>query len=205
MDQVNIEKSSHKFFERFLDNDLIALDNYLHGVYHAMRLNWWFGDPSLEDVGMQSDVTKRYNIFTFDNKEIKKLKESIVEMVKEASEYYGYDYNHQDYKITGWFNLWKNLGVTPIENKQWHFHDKVGAPHFHGYYSINAEPSITHYRIFGKEFNNINKNNRVILSETGHEHAPGDWVENFDRITLAFDIMPAKHIGWEDVSKWITL
>ena len=45
-----------------------------------------------------------------------------------------------------------------IEEKAWHFHDKVGAPHFHGYYCVNAEPSITYYNINDNIVENHNKN-----------------------------------------------
>lgn len=196
---------THKFFERHLKNDLNALDNYLHGIYHTMRDQWWFGDPEHQDNGMTADVTKRYNLFRFDNQELKALKDAVKDMTKEACQYYGLDYGVQNYQVVAWFNLWKNHGKTSIEEKPWHFHDKVGAPHFHGYYCVNAEPSLTHYKIFDKEFDNVNQNNRAILSETGHAHTPGDWLESFDRITIAFDVLPFNKIGVSDLGRWLPL
>ena len=67
-----------------------------------------------------------------------------------------------------------------------------GSPVFHGYYCINAEPSKTFYNInrSGQIFENINKNNRAILSETGHPHGRDDWFEEKPRVTIAYDVTP---------------
>jgi hypothetical protein len=61
---------------------------------------------------------------------------------------------------------------------------------FHGYYCVKAEPSVTHYKINNSTpFENINKNNRLILSEMGHPHAMADWEWDGPRITVAYDII----------------
>ena len=109
--------------------------------------------------------------------------------------------------IHGWFNFdypaekgksW----VSPLHNSEF-FHDHsraIGAPEFHGYYCVNAEPSKTFYQI-GKDpnkiFENINKNNRLVISETGHPHGKDDWYEESNRITIAYDIMPLKLVADE--------
>jgi len=199
-------KKEHKFFEGYPNIDLQLLDTYLHGVYEQMKFDGWFGDPSLNDeLGMTVDISPKYNIFKYRNKEIEALKFSIIEMLKEASEYYGYDFNNQKYIMTGWFNFWRKLRTDTIEEKAWHFHDKVGAPHFHGYYCVNAEPSITYYMINDVLVENHNKNNRAILSETNHAHAPGDWLEETDRITIAYDIVLASEVDQKDRNRWIEL
>jgi len=79
-------------------------------------------------------------------------------------------------------------------NKDMIFQDdnERGIPDFHGYYCINAEPSVTIYKLeSGELFQNINKNNRAILSETGLLHGRGYWKENSKRITLGYSIQPA--------------
>jgi hypothetical protein len=188
---LKMNNAPHKFFEVYPDIDTKIIESYLQGVYQQMCFDGWFGEYSVKnDIGMVIDVTHKYNIFHYPNKEISTLLSSIRQLTKEACEYYGIDFDKQRYMIHGWFNLWKLLSTEKIEDKSWHFHDKVGAPNFHGYYCVNAEPSITHYRINGKSFDNINKNNRAILSETGHEHAPGDWLNGHDRITIAYDVLP---------------
>jgi hypothetical protein len=50
--------------------------------------------------------------------------------------------------------------------------------------------------LFGKELvDNVNKNNRAILSETGHPHAMGDWDWEGPRITIAYDVVPLRYMG----------
>ena len=120
--------------------------------------------------------------------------------MKDASEYYEIDFNSQNYVIQGWFNVdYKKGGgnessVSPIIHNN-HFHDHmdgVGSPVFHGYYCVNAEPSSTFYKINNEVlFENINKNNRAIVSETGHPHGRDDWYSDNERITIAYDIAPA--------------
>jgi hypothetical protein len=80
----------------------------------------------------------------------------------------------------------------------------LGAPIFHGYYCVNAEPSITYYKINGNDlFENHNKNNRAIVSETGHPHGRDDWYEDKPRITIAYDIAPKNSHVVTDL--WISL
>ena len=84
----------------------------------------------------------------------------------------------------------------------------MGAPWFHGYYCVNAEPSSTFYQINGDEsnvFENINKNNRAILSETGHPHGRDDWFQEKPRITIAYDISPLTLIRGVRPGKFIPL
>ena len=87
-------------------------------------------------------------------------------------------------------------GVSPLKHEE-NFHDHMageGAPFFHGYYCVNAEPSITYYKVFGNDVENHNKNNRLILSEMGHPHAMGDWDWQGSRITVAYDVLPLKDL-----------
>lgn len=196
-------KPPHKFFERFLDNDLDDLYSYLENKQVEMLDGKLFElsendkEKYNKDNGPTTQLGMRYNIFDFEHEGIKKLKEALADAVKEASEYYGFDYNEQKYKIHGWYNLDpKTLGengVSPLKNDVF-FHDHMGgegAPVFHGYYCVNAEPSITYYKINGIDpFENINKNNRAVVSETGHPHGRDDWYQDKPRITIAYDIAP---------------
>lgn len=194
----------HKFFERFLDNDLDDLYNYLENKQQEMLENNIFNIPESELSkynkynGPTTQLGMYYNIFDFDHDGIKKLKEALAEATKEASEYYGIAYEEQKYKIHGWYNLDPKTegggGVSPLKNDIF-YHDHMGgegAPIFHGYYCVNAEPSITYYLINGEtQFENINKNNRAIVSETGHPHGRDDWYQDKPRITIAYDIAPS--------------
>ena len=196
-------KPAQKFFDRILDNDLDELYDYLY-VKAQELVSGKIGNIPDETLsrfnlnnGAPTQLGEFYNIFTWDHKAINKLKESLSETVKEASEYYGIDYESEDYFINGWFNLDfktndSDRGVSPLKHSE-HFHDHAGgtgAPVFHGYYCVNAEPSSTFYKIDRGEniFENINKNNRLVVSETGHPHGRDDWYEDKPRITIAYDI-----------------
>jgi hypothetical protein len=52
---------------------------------------------------------------------------------------------------------------------------------------------------------NINKDNRAILSETGHPHAMADWDWEGPRITIAYDVVPGRLITTEWEQHWIPL
>lgn len=204
----------HRFFERYLDNSLEDLSEYLTKKQQEI-LDGSIGNIPDEvlakyDIynGAPTQLGSYYNIFNFDNLDIAKLKQALSEMLLEALSYYSLDYKVDDYFIHGWFNLdYKsgNVGVSPLKNEN-HFHDHMGGtgvPIFHGYYCVNAEPSSTFYKIGGIDgelFENVNHNNRAILSETGHPHGRDDWYENIPRITIAYDLAPR-----QEGEMWIKL
>jgi hypothetical protein len=202
----------HKFFERFLDTDLGKLTNFLQDKYDLIDSAKLAGVTPLDDrnreklgdssalhspdykpwvsSGSLSTVKwTEYNVFQFYNSEIHKLYKSISDMVKEACTYYDIDFDKQDYYVQGWFNI----NHSHVGKLDWHDHGGPGAPFFHGYYCVSAEPSITHYKLFNdnsKIVENHNLNNRAIVSEMGHPHAMGDWSWDGPRITIAYDIIP---------------
>jgi hypothetical protein len=188
----------HKFFEKYLDNDLQELSKFLEKQYDLIENAKLAGVTSMEnDPGYWIDSKslstvkwREYNVFQFYHSSIHKLYKEIVSTVKEACEYYEVDFDKQQYYIQGWFNI---NSVAKGGKLNWHDHGGPFAPHFHGYYCVNAEPSTTHYQIndgSGRVVDNVNKNNRLILSEMGHPHAMGDWEWEGSRITIAYDIEP---------------
>lgn len=206
---IAMSKPPHKFFSAFLNNDVISLSKYLVDVQDKM-LDGTICNIPLEVRKLYTRMTgpatqfgPYYNIFSDNFKivtdEIRSVQASLKELTKEASEYYGIDYDKQNYQINGWFNV--DYGTvsgnrpSPLDNPE-RFHDHMegeGAPVFHGYYCVTAEPSSTYYLIDGDKenlFENINKNNRLILSETGHPHGIGNWDWEGARVTIAYDIVP---------------
>lgn len=202
----------HKFFERYLDNDLeeikVYLDKKLDDIVdgklfyidkskEASGNPGWTGDgnPWSRQNGASTQLLEKYNLFHDDFEPFNKLKNALKEMTQEACEYYGVDFEAQNYQTMSWFNY--DYGKHKYQIKDLHDHyDGHGAPDFHGYYCIDAEPSVTHYRLFKdpeKMFENINKNNRAVVSETGHPHTRGDWEKETPRITIAYDIVPFKN------------
>lgn len=201
----------HKFFERYLNNDLKKLmidlnDRYnkienakIIGVTPVTEHEIWKSSQSISTMKWQ-----QYNVFQFYTSEIYDLYLAIREMVKEACEYYDLDFEKQNFMLQGWFNI----NYAKKGKLDWHDHGPSGAPNFHGYYCVNAEPSKTHYNVFGKEVINENKNNRAILSEMSHPHAMADWDWEGPRITIAYDIIPLNDLiefGSYHEQHWIPL
>ena len=193
-------KPEHKFFDRYLDNNLDDMFVFL-SKKHLELLDGTIGNIPKDILskynqynGASTQLGQYYNIFTWDNQEIKKLKDALKDVILEACDYYGIDFEGQNFYINGWFNLdykTEGSGVSPLNHPE-HYHDHAGgtgAPVFHGYYCVNAEPSSTFYKINREvDFININKNNRLVISETGHPHGRDDWFEDKPRITIAYDI-----------------
>jgi hypothetical protein len=205
----------HKFFERYLDNNLEDLQSFLEEKYKLIKDAELFGvKPIGEDdyywmeSGSLSTVKWReYNVFQLYHPAIRNLYKGLSDTVKEACQYYGIDFEKQQYYVQGWFNI----NHADVGKLDWHDHGGPFAPHFHGYYCVNAEPSITHYKLFNDDsmlVDNVNKNNRLVVSEMGHPHAMGDWTWGGPRITIAYDIEPLSEIMSNDMTiqqHWIPL
>ena len=201
----------HRFFERNVGNNLAELseallDRYgrieraeLDGVTPVTDSDYWKESNSVSTMKW-----RQYNVFQFYIPGIRKLYDAVSEMVHEACEYYEIDFDEQQYMIQGWFNV----NYSKKGRLDWHDHSPVGAPFFHGYYAVSAEPSETHYYTFGEHKINNNVNNKAILSEMGHSHAMADWDWDGPRITVAYDISPLSSLqglGPEDEQHWTPL
>jgi hypothetical protein len=215
MEQSNTPTREHKFFERYLDNDLDNLSEFLSEKYKLINEaslrgvngigeddKYWMESGSLSTVKW-----REYNVFQLYHPAIHNLYNALSDTVKEACEYYGLDFYNERYYVQGWFNInHSNTGKL-----DWHDHGGPFAPHFHGYYCVNAEPSITNYKLYNDDnrlVENVNKNNRLIVSEMGHPHAMGDWGWDGPRITIAYDIEPVKYLIENDLTieqHWIPL
>lgn len=200
-----------KFFERFLDNDLEKLASELEHRYKLIEQAKLVGitpmsedDKAWKSSGSLSTVKwRQYNVFQFNLPEIHNLYSAVSEMVKEACEYYEIDFKKEQFMVQGWFNI----NHSKVGKLDWHEHGPEGAPNFHGYYAVKAEPSETHYVVWNERKVNVNKNNRAILSEMGHPHAMGDWTWDGPRITVAYDIIPLRALvgNLQEEQHWIPL
>lgn len=210
---MSVSKSSkaHRFFERILENDLNKLAKELANRYEKIQRAEVLGVTSVKPDEMWKSSNsvstmkwREYNVFQFHIDGIYKLYKAVSEMVKEACEYYDIDFAKEQFMLQGWFNI----NHAKMGKLDWHDHGPSGAPNFHGYYCVSAEPSTTYYKVFDKEIENININNRAILSEMGHPHAQGDWDWDGPRITVAYDIIPLRDlqkIGMHQEQHWIPL
>lgn len=213
-------KMEHKFFVADIDNDLESLTLFVEDLEsklisgNLVSLPDGIFDELTSEFGSGTMALSYYNIFDYNNEGIDKLKETLVDLLKEACVYYGIDYSAHRWGLHGWFNRndkTQMMDVSPIDNPN-NFHEHlngIGAPNFHGYYSVEAEPSVTVYKINKDPENirvNVNKNNRVILSEVGHPHGMGNWKSDSPRITIAYDIVPVSDEELEtDKSYWTIL
>lgn len=215
------DNKEYKIFERFLDIDLKMFMEYLETKHLQILSNSLPEENELTDLivkkynynGNPSGLlNQKYNIFKFENEYVKKLYDEIKGCVKEACLYYGYNFDDMNYMIRGWFNHEiKSTGLShdPLENSRL-YHDHLGghgAPDFHGYYCVNAEPSSTYYKINNQHvYENKNINNRLILVVNGHPHSRGNWKEDSFRITIAYDVVPFSRLveqGVDKKSHWI--
>ena len=211
MKSVSTSSQPHKFFERYLDNNLQVLSAELHDRYAKIEAAKVAGVTPVgaDEAWKQSNSVstmkwRQYNVFQFHSYGLHKLFKAVKDMTVEACDYYGLEFEKEFYMVQGWFNI-THTGKGKLD---WHDHGPTGAPNFHGYYSVSAEPSITHYRVFDKEVENHNTNNRAILSEMGHPHAMADWDWEGPRITVAYDIIPLRDIkkfGMDQEQHWIPL
>lgn len=208
---VSQSQQPHRFFERYLNNDLTSLANELADRYHKLLNGQVPGVGPIKDNEAWKDSNsvstmkwREYNVFQFYIPGIRNLYSAVSEMVHEACEYYNIDFDAQQFMLQGWFNI----NHAHNGKLDWHDHGPFGAPNFHGYYSVSAEPSTTHYIVFDKQVENHNKNNRAILSEMGHPHAMGDWDWEGPRITVAYDVIPLRDLmmhGMNQEQHWIPL
>jgi len=200
-------KIPHKFFERHLDNNLKELSKFLLLQYKRIESGELLDGDLNKNTPWDSSKSEstinwhKYNAFQFYIPETYSLFESVRDMTVEACEYYGINFKKEKFMAQSWFNV----NYSCVGKLDWHEHGGNGAPYFHGYYCVSAEPSITNYIVFDKEIENYNKNNRAILSETGHPHAMGNWSWDGPRITIAYDVIPLRYIekSWEQ--HWVPL
>ena len=96
------------------------------------------------------------------------------------------------YHISMWLNIHKKG-----EFLDWHGHWKPHYNSYHGYYSVQSEPSTTSYKFPYIEdiYVHHNKNGLIVINKSdGDRHCVSEWKEDIDRISIAFDIVPTHFI-----------
>jgi hypothetical protein len=156
----------------------------------------WESSGSLPTVAWRD-----YNVFQFHDPAIYDLLRALGDLTREACEYYELDFERHRFMVQGWFNV----NYAHSGKLDWHTHSHLGAPQFHGYYCVRAEPSSTHYMVDGEEVVVVNKNNRALLGESLHEHAMGDWAWDGPRVTIAYDIAPLRGLETSQEQHYVPL
>jgi hypothetical protein len=206
----NFDKNSkpQKFFERFLDTDLeyaaerlkVEYDRISKGEMNGIKAHNDDLDIFVSSKSHSTQKSREYNAMQMYYPFMHDLLSAVADMVKEACEYYEIDYNSEQWMVASWFNINSTEKGGKLD---WHDHldPNYNVPAFHGYYSVNAEPSQTHYDINGVIKVNENKNNRAVMSMVGFQHAQAPWEWPGERITIAYDVMPLKIMLQEDFLK----
>jgi len=175
-----------------LDLDLDVLRKYCVDMAPVIFKN--FGQA--EQISFLHPV---YNFLSFPNAELHKLYFHIHELFNKVKVHDGL------YYITMWFNMHKYGQYI-----DWHAHNAPEDNAYHGYFAVNAEPSTTSFRMpDGTIEDVINTNNQLVLNRSnGDMHCVSSWTGGGDRITIAFDIVPAElafgNMLYENkINKWI--
>ena len=138
-----------------------------------------------DNISLTTKLHFYYNFLLFPNKQLHNLYFEIQNFFNQIRT------DGVPYYITMWCNIHQKN-----QNLDWHSHNPPEHNAYHGYFSLDAEPSITTYRLpDGSIEQVVNKNNQIVLSKSdGDKHCVSIWQEERPRITLAFDIIPV-HIA----------
>jgi hypothetical protein len=196
---------NHKFFERHIPVDAEmrswAEEWYLHlknkNPEKAGMLNYKKDVDSLvmQEFIESENILGQYHPIAYD------ILTKLADAMKEACEYYGLDPHKERYYVHSWLNYAR--GPRLIRNDDIHLdHHGDFSNRFHGYYSINADPSITYYELDEDNPEHPqglwpvhNKNGRILLSLSGYDHGVYNWDSTEPRITLAYNIIPQTMIA----------
>jgi hypothetical protein len=163
--------------------DLEHLKHFCNDMYNVIVTKWnTQTDDTYHDSCITTKLHSYYNFLLFPDTEIHKLFDKIQSMFRQIKLS-----DHNDpYYISMWLNV---HGKTEFLN--WHSHNKPEENCYHGYFTINADPSTTMYRLKdGSTVDVINKNNQLVISRSdGDLHCVTPWGGDENRITLAFDIV----------------
>jgi hypothetical protein len=191
----------HKFFYSEVNFDKQELDDYVQTWYKYMSNKYTeseqafnYVDDTMTKLVMLENTLGSYSPISHE------LLLTIRKVLLDACKYYEIDYKKEKYYLHSWLNYIQ--GPRPVMTDSIKLDNHGTNPlHFHGYFAIDAEPSITYYDLDEKDKNDPsglfpyeNKNGRVMLSLNGYHHGVGSWNETRPRITLAYNIIPQSHI-----------
>lgn len=144
-----------------------------------------------------------YNLLTFPYEELHDLYSTIKNVFyNNYKHFYNTDTINEKYCIQCWFNINKETKYI-----DWHSHWNAKFKAWHGVIYIDAETSCTSYRIGDyKQIDLQLKNSSIVLSPSINDtHKSSPWNKDTNRITIAFDIAPLKHIDQSHINHWIPI
>lgn len=187
-----------------LNLDLVAIKNSCYKMQDVINENFKEKILNTEyklSEGKLSPLTTKgfeyYNLLMYGFDEFHSLYFEIQKMFNQVNE------NNEKHYIQCWLNIYKKDSFV-----DWHDHYPPVCNSWHGYFCVDCEPSTTTYQLPNvPEYVDIkNEDNLLVLSRSnGDKHRTYPWeYENRDRITIAFDIVPAKHTG-NYLNHWIPI
>ena len=198
---TTLNKKPHKFFKETVGNNLVSMSSFSKEINEGIKArtgydmeNAWKvkDEDGSRNIAMDSwHIT--YNIFTYEDESIQNIKSSIQKMIIEACNYYGINHEEQKYMLKGHLNYYAGPKILNRKDIVWDNHGE-NPLEFHGYYCVNAEPSVTYYQVDGSIVENTNKNDVAVLSQNGYHHVVGDWPFEDVRITIGYNVFPLKTV-----------
>ena len=163
-----------------LTEHCLQIEKYLADNLPDIELDWYGNKTSAHN--------NRYNIFTFAGKEINELYYAIKDNVSQFLDV------QQTYMIKGWLNVYSKGQFV-----DWHGHWPKEAKVWHGFFCVQTGDYIssTCYKVPGvKDIIEIPSiEGRLVFGKSeGDEHKSSKWLQDYPRITIAFDIIPIDSI-----------
>jgi len=168
--------------------------------YKDFMETWPYDYMRFAEGSNSTKLYETYNVFLCPMYGFFDLYHKVVSKFKEKQP------NYRQYAIAGWVNVYKKDTFL-----DWHKHGNDPVNHdgrWHGYVSVNAEPSKTLYADDNgqlvKEIDN--KNGFITLSPAGLMHRVTPWTNSIaPRVTIAFDIILQKDIDEYLLNRWIPI
>jgi hypothetical protein len=155
----------------------------------------------LEDEGKLSPLTtqgfEHYNLLMYTFNGFHSLYFEIQKLFQQFNK------SNDNYYIRCWLNIYEKGNFV-----DWHDHFPPTSGSWHGFFCVDCEPSKTTYRLpnIAETVDIVSENNLLVLSKSaGDQHRTWPWEHaDRDRITIAFDIVPATYTG-EFLNHWIPI
>lgn len=166
------------------------------GKRYAGWMETWDTDyMKFADGSLSTKLYETYNIFLCQMPGFAELYDLVVKYFKTKEP------NYKDYAVAGWVNVYNKDGYL-----DWHRHGSNDG-RWHGYVTVNAEPSKTLYKNDkGLVDTIVNKNGYITLSPAGLVHRVTPWNNNNEpRITIAFDFILRQQIDHLNFTRWIPI
>jgi hypothetical protein len=184
-----------------LDLDLPAMNKSCDDFYELVKISFTDNKEFSAASTASTKLFQQYNLLMYPYSQFYELYQNIKTVFRKHCD------NDEPYYIQAWLNYYQNG-----EYIDWHSHWDEDMDTWHGFYCVNTESaaSKTTYRLpfVASDIDVVSKDNLIVLSKSeGDLHRTWPWTFNGrPRITIAFDIVPAKHIDptWV-LNHWIPL